>query len=323
MSTPAGMPSASSGAQAPDEAVGAASGGLSGGLSGGPAGGPGGDVWTPSQTELERRAYRRSRTTRSALISAVSTLLVGAVVIWLVTSSEGWPRVQETFFNWDKAVESFPAVLKGLWLNIRIMLICGVAIAVLGLTLAVMRTLKGPIFFPLRLFATAYVDLFRGLPLLLVILLLGFGVPALRLPNVTSAAEVWGGVAITLSYSAYVAEVFRAGIESVHPSQRAASRALGLSHGQTLRHVVLPQAVRRVTPPLMNDLVSLQKDSGLIAVLGVVDAIRAAQIETASDFNYTPYVVAGFLFICLTIPMARLTDHVARKQGWHGAGGTL
>jgi len=214
-------------------------------------------------------------------------------------------------------------VLKGLWLNIRVMLVCGVAIAVLGLTLAVMRTLKDPIFFPLRLFATAYVDLFRGLPLLLVILLLGFGVPALRLPNVTSAAVVWGGVALVLSYSAYVAEVFRAGIESVHPSQRAASRALGLSNGQTLRHVVLPQAIRRVTPPLMNDLVSLQKDSGLIAVLGVIDAIRAAQIETASDFNYTPYVVAGVLFICLTIPMARLTDLVAKRQGWHGAGGPL
>ncbi|MCU1538371.1 MAG: polar amino acid transporter, inner rane subunit [Humibacillus sp.] len=284
---------------------------------------PAGDGWAPSSTEQERRAFRRARTTRSAVIAAVSTVVVGGLVVWLVTSSQGWPRVQETFFSWDKAVESFPAVVKGLWLNIRVMLVCGVAIAVLGLTLAIMRTLKGPIFFPLRLFATAYVDLFRGLPLLLVILLLGFGVPALRLPNLTSAAVVWGGVALVLSYSAYVAEVFRAGIESVHPSQRAASRALGLSNGQTLRHVVLPQAIRRVTPPLMNDLVSLQKDSGLIAVLGVIDAIRAAQIETASDFNYTPYVVAGVLFICLTIPMARLTDLVAKRQGWHGAGGPL
>ncbi len=281
------------------------------------------DAWRPSQTELERRAYRRARTTRSAVVSAVSTLVVGALVVWLVTRSEGWPRVQDTFFNWDKAVSSFPAVLEGLWMNIRIMLVCGVAIAVLGMALAVMRTLRGAIFFPLRLFATAYVDLFRGLPLLLVLLLLGFGMPALRLPNVPSAMVFWGGVAITLSYSAYVSEVFRAGIESIHPSQRAAARALGLTYGQTLRHVVVPQAVRRVMPPLMNDLVSLQKDSGLIAVLGVTDAIRAAQIETSLDFNYTPYVVAGFLFICLTIPMARFTDHVAKKQGWHGAGGTL
>ncbi|WP_347353260.1 amino acid ABC transporter permease [Intrasporangium sp.] len=281
------------------------------------------DPWRPSPTELERRAYRRARTTRSAFVSAASTVVVGALAVWLVTRSEGWPRVQETFFSWDKAVDSFPAVLKGIWLNIRIMVICGIAIAVIGMALAIMRTLRGAIFFPLRLFATAYVDLFRGLPLLLVIYLLGFGVPALRLPSVPSSLALWGGVAITLSYSAYVAEVFRAGIESVHPSQRAASRALGLSHGQTLRHVVVPQAVRRVMPPLMNDLVSLQKDSGLIAVLGVVDAIRAAQIESATDFNYTPYVVAGFLFICLTIPMARFTDHVAKKQGWHGSGGTL
>lgn len=281
------------------------------------------DAWRPSAVEEERRAYRRARTTRSALVSAVSTLVVLLVLGILVTRSEGWARVQDTFFNWDKAVSSFPAVLKGLWLNIRIMLICGVAIGIIGMLLAVMRTLRGPIFFPLRLFATAYVDLFRGLPLILVIFLLGFGVPALRLPGVPSELVFWGAVAIVLSYSAYVAEVFRAGIESVHPSQRAASRALGLTYGQTLRFVVVPQAVRRVMPPLMNDLVSLQKDSGLIAVLGVMDAIQAARVETATDFNFTPYVVAGFLFICLTIPMARFTDHVAKKQGWHGAGGAL
>lgn len=281
------------------------------------------DAWRPSAVEEERRAYRRARTTRSALVSAGSTVVVLVVLGLLVTRSEGWARVQDTFFNWDKAVSSFPAVLKGLWLNIRIMLVCGVAIALIGMLLAVMRTLRGPIFFPLRLFATAYVDLFRGLPLILVIFLLGFGVPALRLPGVPSELVLWGAVAIVLSYSAYVAEVFRAGIESVHPSQRAASRALGLTYGQTLRFVVVPQAVRRVMPPLMNDLVSLQKDSGLIAVLGVMDAIQAARVETATDFNFTPYVVAGFLFICLTIPMARFTDHVAKKQGWHGSGGAL
>jgi polar amino acid transport system permease protein len=281
------------------------------------------DAWHPSATELERRAYRRARTTRSTLIAMASTVAVLLVLGVLVTRSEGWARVQDTFFNWDKAVSSFPAVLKGLWLNIRIMLICGAAIAVIGMLLAVLRTLRGPIFFPLRLFATAYVDLFRGLPLILVIFLLGFGVPALRLPGVPSELVLWGAVAIVLSYSAYVAEVFRAGIESVHPSQRAASRALGLTYGQTLRFVVVPQAVRRVMPPLMNDLVSLQKDSGLIAVLGVMDAIQAARVETATDFNFTPYVVAGFLFICLTIPMARFTDHLAKKQGWHGSGGTL
>lgn len=279
-----------------------------------------GDEWQPSDLELGRRRYRRRQTLRSAAIAAVSTVVVVGVVAFLITRSSGWPRVQESFFNWDKAKASFPDVLRGLWLNIRILLVCSVLITVLGLTIAVMRTLRGPVFFPLRAFAAGYTDLFRGLPLLLVIFLLGFGVPALRLPNVPNDAVIWGGLAIVLSYSAYVAEVFRAGIESIHPSQSAAARSLGLTGGQTMRHVVLPQAWRRVLPPLLNDFVSLQKDSGLIATLGVVDAIRAAQISTAEDFNFTPYVVAGALFVCLTIPTTRITDHYARRLGWYGAG---
>lgn len=279
----------------------------------------GGAPWQPSEIEQQRRRYRRTRTIRSGGIAAVSTLAVVSVVGFLITHSSGWPRVRETFFNWEKAKSAFPAVVDGLWLNIRILLICAVLITAIGLTIAVMRTLRGPVFFPLRAFAAGYTDLFRGLPLLLVIFLLGFGVPALRLPNVPEDMVIWGGLAIVLSYSAYVAEVFRAGIESVHPSQAAAARSLGLSYPQTMRFVVLPQAVRRVIPPLLNDFVSLQKDSGLIAVLGVVDAIRAAQIETAVDFNFTPYVVAGFLFVCLTIPTTRLTDYVARRQGWYGS----
>jgi len=257
---------------------------------------------------------------RSAAIASISTIVVVGVLGIVVTSSSGWPRVQETFFDWDKAVASFPAVLNGLWLNIRVLLVCSVLITALGLTIAVMRTLRGPVFFPLRLFGAAFTDLFRGLPLLLVLLLLGFGVPALALDGVPQEAVFWGCAALVLSYSAYVAEVFRAGIESVHPSQRAAARSLGLTHTQSLRFVIVPQAIRRVLPPLLNDFVSLQKDSGLIAVLGVVDAIRAAQIETARDFNFTPYVVAGVLFVCLTIPMARFTDWVARKQGFQGGG---
>ena len=281
------------------------------------------DPWVPSALEQERRTYRSALARRSSVIAAVSTVGLVAVAVGFIVTSPGWQRVKETFFSWDKAVDSFPAVLEGLWLNIRIMIVCAVLIAIFGLTLAVMRTIRGPVAFPLRLFATAYVDLFRGLPLLLVLFLLGFGAPALRLSGLPNSALFWGATALVLSYSAYVAEVFRAGIESVHPSQRAAARSLGLSYGQTLRHVVLPQAVRRVVPPLMNDLVSLQKDSGLIAVLGVIDAIRAAQIETAIDFNFTPYVVAGALFVALTIPMARFTDHLARKQGMHGATGSL
>ncbi len=281
------------------------------------------DVWEPSQIQQERAAWRRRRALRSGTIAAISTLVVLGVVGALLVSSPGWERVQATYFDWDKARDSFPAVLTGLWLNIRVMLVCAVLIVALSLTIAVMRTLRGPIAFPLRLLGTVYVDVFRGLPLLLVLFLLGFGGPALNLAGLPRSALFWGCSALVLSYSAYVAEVFRAGIESVHPSQRLAGRSLGLTYAQTLRHVVLPQAWRRVLPPLMNDLVSLQKDSGLIAVLGVIDAIRAAQIETAKDFNYTPYVVAGVLFICLTIPMARLTDWFARKQGFHGAGGML
>lgn len=281
------------------------------------------DGWQPSTRQRERDAWRRRRAARSGLVAAVSTgVLLGAAAL-AVVSSPGWQRVKETYFSWDKAVDSFPAVLEGLWLNVRVMVVCAVLIVALSLLIAVLRTLRGPVAFPLRLVGTAYVDVFRGLPLLLVLFLLGFGGPALNLSGLPTSALFWGSAALVLSYSAYVAEVFRAGIESVHPSQRLAGRALGLTYGQTLRRVVLPQAWRRVLPPLMNDLVSLQKDSGLIAVLGVIDAIRAAQIETARDFNYTPYVVAGFLFICLTVPMARLTDWFARKQGFHGAGGML
>lgn len=281
------------------------------------------DAWVPSEHERARADFRRRQTVRSAAISATSTILVAVALGALLVSSPGWPRVSWTFFNWDKAVSSLPAVLDGLWLNVRVMIVCGIFIGALGMLIAVLRTLRGPVFFPLRLAGTIYVDLFRGLPLILVLLLLGLGAPALRLQGMPTSVLFWGCVALILSYTAYVAEVFRAGIESIHPSQRAAARSLGLSYGQTLRHVVMPQAVRRVMPPLLNDLVSLQKDSGLISILGVVDAVRSAQIETSYDFNYTPYVVAGFLFICLTIPMARFTDWIGRCQGFHGAGGML
>lgn len=282
-----------------------------------------GEAWQPSAIEQERAAFRSRQRVRSAGIAGVSTAVVLGIITVLLVTSPGWHAVQTTFFNWSKAKSSFPAVLSGLWLNIRVMLICGFVIAIWSMCLAVMRTLRGPVFFPFRAFAVIYTDLFRGLPLLLLLFLLGFGFPALQLDGLPSSAMFWGGVALVLSYSAYVSEVLRAGIESVHPSQRAAARSLGLNYRQTLRFVVVPQAVRRVIPALMNDLVSLQKDSGLIAVLGVVDAIKAAQIETATDFNFTPYVVAGFLFVCLTIPMARFTDWYARKQGFQGAGGML
>lgn len=279
--------------------------------------------WQPSDLQRERLAYRRGRATRSTLIAAASSVVLIGLLAFGIGSTPGWPRVRETFFNLDRGWEALPVVAEGIWLNIRVMIVCAVLIVVLGLTLAILRTLQGPIFFPLRFLAAAYTDVFRGLPLLLVIFLLGFGVPALQLKGMPNQAVVLGGAALVLTYSSYVAEVFRAGIESIHPSQRAAARSLGLSYPQTMRFVVLPQAVRRVLPPLLNDFVSLQKDSGLIAVLGVVDAIRAAQLETAEDFNFTPYVVAGVLFVAMTIPLTRLTDWVARRQGWYGGGGGL
>ncbi|GCE77159.1 amino acid ABC transporter permease [Cellulomonas biazotea] len=276
-------------------------------------------AWQPSEHQRDRDAYRRSRARRSTAVAVVSTVALTAVAVLGLVSSPGWPRVKASFFDADVARASLPAVLDGLWLNIRVMAVSAVLIVVVALALALARTLRGPVFFPLRALATGYVDVFRGLPLILVLLLVGFGLPGLRLQGIPTSAVVLGGLALVLTYSAYVAEVFRAGIESVHPSQVAAARSLGLSRGQAMRHVVLPQAVRRVVPPLLNDLVALSKDSGLISILGAIDAVRAAQIETARYANFTPYVVAGVLFVALTIPLTRFTDALARRSGWLGA----
>ncbi len=268
----------------------------------------------PSPLARERLRYRRSRARRSTLLALVSTVVFAVAIGYGVTGSPGWPRVQQTFFDPLVAWRSLPAVLDGLWLNLRVLVVAEFGILVLGLGIAFLRTLRGPIFFPVRALATGYVDLFRGIPLLIALYLIGFGVPALRLQGVTTDVAVLGTVTLVLIYSAYVAEVFRAGIESVHPSQRAAARSLGLSHRQALRLVVLPQAVRRVLPPLLNDFVALQKDCGLISVLGAVDAIRAAQIEVARSFNFTPYVLAGLLFVLLAIPTGRVADHLAARM---------
>lgn len=280
------------------------------------------DGWTPSPAQQQRLAYRRRRTARSVVVATASTVLVLAVVVTVVVTSPGWPRLRDTFFDLSYGWQVLPDVLAGLWLNIRLMVICEIGILVVALAVALARSLRGPVFFPVRAAATAYTDLFRGLPLILTLLLLGFGMPSLRLDFLPNSALFWGCVALILTYGAYVSEVFRAGIESVHPSQRAAARSLGLSHGAAMRFVVVPQAVRRVVPPLLNDLVALQKDTGLISILGVVyDAVLVAKINTAQTYNYTPYVVAGLLFVLLTIPLTRITDAVARRQGWAGSGG--
>ncbi|MBW4715680.1 amino acid ABC transporter permease [Saccharothrix obliqua] len=266
-----------------------------------------------SELQRERAAYRRSRARRSTAVALVSTLVFAVAAYLAVTRAPGWPRVRDSFFDPATAWRALPAVLDGLWLNLRVLFVCGTVILVLALGVAALRTLRGAVWFPLRLLATAYVDLFRGVPLIITLYLVGFGLPALRLTGVPNDYVVLGGVALVLTYTAYVAEVFRAGIESVHPSQVAAARSLGLGHRKTMRLVVLPQAVRRVTPALLNDFVALQKDCGLISVLGAVDAVRAAQIEQAASYNFTPYVVAGLLFVLLAVPSARLADAAARR----------
>jgi polar amino acid transport system permease protein len=277
----------------------------------------GGGAWTPSAVQRERDAYRRRRARRSVALAVVSTVVVGTVLVLGITSSPGWPRVQDSFFNPRIAWISLPEVLYGLRLNAYVWIGAALGSLALGLVLAILRTLRGPVFWPLRALATVYVDLFRGLPVIIVLYVIGFGVPGLRLQGVPADAVVLGAIALTLTYSAYVAEVLRAGIESVHPSQRAAARSLGLSATQTMRHVVLPQGIRRVTPALLNDLVSLQKDAGLISILGIpIDALRSAQIVQAQYFNYTPYVVAGLLFIAFTIPLTRFTDWIMRRHGY-------
>jgi polar amino acid transport system permease protein len=264
-----------------------------------------------SSLELERRAFRRRQSVGSIVIGAVSTL-VFAVLVWVfVVNTPGWARVQDSFFDLDTAIASFPRVFEGFLVNLRILGVAVLGVAVLATFVAFLRTLRGPVFFPLRAIATAYTDLFRGIPLIIVLFLIGYGVPGLLQQRIS--VELLGTIALILTYSAYVSEVIRAGIEGVHPSQRMGARALGLSHGQTLRLVVLPQAIRRQAPPLMNDFVAMQKDVGLVSILGVVDAVRGAQIETSKFADFTPYVVAAVLFVLLAIPTIRLTDWVSAR----------
>jgi polar amino acid transport system permease protein len=264
--------------------------------------------------QVQREDAKRRASRRSTAIALLSTLIFGALLTVIVVNAQGFNAVRESFFNWHYAHKAFPRIFDGILLNLRVLFIAEFFVLVFGLAIAIARTTTSPVLYPLRLVATIYTDIFRGMPLLLVLFLVGLGIPGLRLAYVPNSAVFLGTVALVLTYSAYVAEVIRAGIEGVNPTQRQAARALGLSHSQTLQHVVLPQAFRNVTPPLLNDLVSLQKDSGLISVLGAVDAIRAAGIETAQSFNFTPYVVAGGLFVLLTIPLTRYTDWLIRRQ---------
>ena len=255
------------------------------------------------------RARSRKRKSRRDVLIGLGSLAFFVLVVGVVVSLlPGWHVVQDTFFNLDEFVSSFPQLLSAFWLNIRIFVVAEIFILIVGMVVALARTLQAPIWLPIRVVATIYTDVFRGVPTILVILLLGFGIPALDLQGVPNSEVLWGTVALILSYGAYVAEVFRAGLASVHPSQRMASRSLGLSSWQTNRHILLPQAVRNVVPPLLNDFISLQKDTALVSILGPIEILRRAQIDTSMSFNYTPYVAAAVIFIALTIPMTRFAD---------------
>ncbi|HOQ22205.1 MAG: amino acid ABC transporter permease [Microbacterium sp.] len=277
---------------------------------------------TPSALELERRAYRRGRERRSVLIAIASTLVFAAVVWVSVVNTPGWTKVQQTFFDPATAVASLPKVWDGFLVNLQVLAISVVTVAAAALLIAFLRTLPGAVFFPVRVVAAAYTDLFRGFPFIIVLYLVGFGLPTIT--NTRIPVVLLGVLAVTLTYSSYVAEVIRAGIDAVHPSQRLAARALGLGYGQTLRRIVLPQALRKMTPPLMNDFVSMQKDVGLISILGAIDAIAAARSANALSYNFTPYVVAGILFVLLAIPTIRFADwYTARLRDREQSGAVL
>jgi polar amino acid transport system permease protein len=248
------------------------------------------------------------------LISLLSVVVVFGAIGYFVSQAEQWPRIQLQFFSLTAIVESFPAVARGFLVSLQIWIVSLVAIGIWALVLAVFRVMKGPWFAPLRVFAVVYVDLFRGLPALLLVLLFGFGIPALNLPGLPASGMFWGGVALVLSYSAYATEVYRSGIEAVHEGQHAAAKALGLTQWQAMRYAILPQALRNVVPAMLNLVVALQKDVALLSVLGVRDAVREAQIYTARTFNYSSLIAAAILFLLATIPLARLTDHLQRKD---------
>jgi polar amino acid transport system permease protein len=245
---------------------------------------------------------------RSTLVALVSTVLFFGLIGWIVVHAPNWPDVQQSFFNGSIWAQSVPDIVPAFAVNVQLFCVAEVLILVLALVLAVLRSLPGPVFFPFRLLATAYADVFRAIPGILIIYLLGFGVPALQIPGVPTSTFFYAVIALTLVYSAYVSEVYRAGIQSVHPSQEAAARSLGLSQFQALRYVVLPQAVRRVIPPLLNDFIGLQKDTVLVSYIGVVEIFRQSQIDQAAAFNFTPYLVTALVFLVITIPLARFVD---------------
>ncbi len=259
---------------------------------------------------------RRGRTTRqNAIISTVSTIAFFAIVGIAIALSPGASKVVDAFFSLSGLNDSFSTVVAGFWINVKLMLIGEALVLVLALAIAVVRSLPGPVLAPLRLVALVYTDVFRGVPLILVVFIIGLGVPGLQIEFISEQSVfTYGVIALVLVYSAYVAEVYRAGIESVHPSQLAGARSLGLSQWQSMRHVVLPQAIRRVIPPLLNDFIGLQKDTALVGLLGLVEVARAAENYASETFNFAGYTMAALLFIAVTIPLARATDWLIERD---------
>ncbi|CAN5164995.1 amino acid ABC transporter permease [soil metagenome] len=270
----------------------------------------------PSPPPLGTRRSRMLGGRRGVWLSAVSTLAFFVVIVVLVANAPGADVVRRGFFAPEHLRGAFPDVaVKFFLVNARMFLMAEVLVLIFGLLLAVLRSLPGPVMFPLRLVAIAYIDFFRGMPLLLWLFIVAFGFPGLGIQGISGLSQFsYGVIALTMVYSAYVAEVYRAGIESVHESQTSAARSLGLSSGKALRFVVLPQAIRRVIPPLLNDFIGLQKDTALVAAIGLVDAVRTAQGYSTTHFNFAGYVVAAILFVAITIPLARLTDVLLARQ---------
>lgn len=276
-----------------------------------------------SEIELSRRAYRKKQQLQSVVTSLISTIVFVAIIVIGLKMSPGWPRVKETFFSAEYFVSSFPEILKGLWLNVKVLAVALIGVAIFATLIALVRTSNNPVLFPLRALAALYTTIMRGIPMIVVLYLIGFGIPGLGIFGRIDPS-ILGTAAVIMGYSAYVAEVLRAGFNDVHPSQRASARSLGLTAGQTTRMIVIPQALRKVAPALMNDFISMQKDVGLISVLGAVDAVRAAQIEVASTYNFTPYVVASLLFILMSVPFILLNDwYSARLRKRELSGGTV
>jgi polar amino acid transport system permease protein len=286
---------------------------------------PGGPpVVDPGAPGGDRRSRILGGGARNTWIAVCSTVVFFTIAGFVIVSSPGWPAVRRSFFDVQEFTYAFPEILAKFGRNVFIFSVSEALVLVFALVLAVMRSLPGPVFAPLRLLAAAYTDLFRGVPTILVIAMLGYGMPALGLQGLPDSDLFWAIIALTLVYSAYVAEVYRAGIESIHSSQVGAARSLGLTRGQSLRHVVIPQAVRRVIPPLLNDFIGLQKDSALIAFLGYTEALLRAQIIQAQDFNFTPYVALAVIYVAITIPQARFVDWlVARERTKRQAGAEL